>query len=66
MTASAQILIEKIQPLPPESIAEVADLVDFFRLREQDRHLIRTAAQASQPAFAAVWDNKEDEAYDVL
>ena len=66
MTATAQILIEKIQSLPPESIAEVDDLVDFLRLREQDRHLIRTAAQASQPAFAAVWDNKEDEAYDVL
>ena len=66
MTATAQILIEKIQSLPPERIAEVNDFVDFLRLREQDRHLIRTAAQASQPAFAAVWDNKEDEAYDVL
>ena len=66
MTATVQILIEKIQSLPPKSIAGVDDLVDFLRLREQDRHLIRTAAQASQPAFAAVWDNKEDEAYDVL
>ncbi len=66
MTATAQILIEKIQALPPERIAEVDDFVDFLRLREQDRHLVRTAAQTSQPAFAAVWDNKEDEAYDAL
>ena len=66
MTATAQILIEKIQALPPERIVEVDDFVDFLRLKERDRQLVRTAAQASQPAFAAVWDNKEDEAYDAL
>lgn len=66
MTATAQILIEKIQALPPEHMAEVDDFIDFLRMKSQDRQLVRAAAQASQPAFAAAWDNKEDEAYDAL
>jgi hypothetical protein len=66
MNANTQLLIEKIQALPPERLVEVDDFVDFLRLREQDRQLIRAAAQASQPAFAAVWNNKEDESYDAL
>jgi hypothetical protein len=66
MIANAQILIEKIQSLPPERMAEVDDFVDFLRLREQERSLTSMAAQASAPAFAAVWDNPEDEAYDAL
>ena len=66
MTATARILIEKIQSLPPERLAEVDDFVDFLRQREQERALSRVAAQVSAPAFAAVWDNSEDEAYDAL
>ncbi|MGH7044746.1 MAG: hypothetical protein ACREFY_21785 [Acetobacteraceae bacterium] len=59
-------LIEKIQTLPPERLVEVEDFVDFIRLREQQRALTRAAAAASAPAFAAVWDNPEDDAYDAL
>ncbi len=66
MLANAQILIEKIQSLPPERMAEVDDFVDFLRLRERERSLTHMAAQVSAPAFAAVWDNSEDEAYDAL
>jgi hypothetical protein len=66
MFASAEILIEKIQALPPERMAEVDDFVDFLRLREQQRSLTSMAAHASAPAFAAVWDNPDDEAYDAL
>jgi hypothetical protein len=50
MNATTQLLIEKIQALPPERLVEVDDFVDFLRLGEQDRQLIRAAAQASQPA----------------
>ncbi len=31
---SAQALIEKIQQLPPQRLAEVEDFVDFLRTRE--------------------------------
>jgi hypothetical protein len=62
----AQTLIEKISDLPLERIAEVEDFVDFIRQRHQDQGLTFVAAGASSPAFAAVWDNAEDAAYDTL
>jgi hypothetical protein len=66
LPASTQALIEKIQALPAERIAEVEDFVDFIRLREQDRTLTRFAAATSAPAFAAIWNNPDDDAYDAL
>ena len=62
----ADALIEMIQALPPDRIAEVEDFVAFITAREQQRALIRTAAAASAPAFAAIWNNPEDDAYDTL
>jgi hypothetical protein len=61
-----QSLIEKIQALPVERIAEIEDFVDFIREREQERALSRAAAATSAPAFATVWNNPEDDAYDAL
>ncbi len=61
-----QALAEKIAALPVERIAEVEDFVDFLRLRDQSRALSRAASAVSTPAFAAVWDNPEDAAYDAL
>jgi hypothetical protein len=66
MFANAKILIEKIQALPPERLAEVDDFVEFLQLKEQQRSLTNMAAQMSAPAFAAVWDNPDDEVYDAL
>ena len=72
MTQSQQILIEKIATLPPQRLAEVEDFVDFLRAREagketeRDSRLAAQAARASEPAFARVWDNDEDAAYDRL
>lgn len=63
---NAQALLEKIQALPPERLNEVEDFVDFIRLREQERTLTRAAAAASAPAFAAIWNNPDDDAYDAL
>jgi hypothetical protein len=62
----ADALIEKIQALPLEQLAEVEHFVDFIRLHGQQRALTRAAAAASTPAFAAVWDNPEDDPYDAL
>jgi hypothetical protein len=58
--------MERIQALPPDRIAEVEGFVAFIAAREQERSLIRNAAAASAPAFAAIWDNPDDDAYDAL
>ena len=63
---NAEALIAKIKGLPAERIAEIEDFVDFIRLREQERALTRAAASASGPAFAAIWNNPEDDVYDAL
>ena len=66
MRATEQVLIEKIKQLPPQRMAEVEDFVDFLRARADEDRLTQAAAKASEPAFAAVWDNDEDAAYDRL
>lgn len=58
-------LIEKINALPPDKIAEVVDFVDFLAHRD-DRLLVKSASEVSEPAFAAVWDNPDDAEYDNL
>jgi len=66
MSAHTQALIEKIQTLPDERIAEVEDLVDFIRLRKQERTLTRATTTASAPALPAIRSNPDDDAYDAL
>ncbi len=66
MPADAQSLIEKIRTLPADRLVEVEDFVDFIRLREHERALVRAGAVASDAAFAAIWNNPEDDVYDAL
>jgi hypothetical protein len=67
MNAQAeQVLLEKLRALPPERRAEVEDFIDFLQNRETDQHLARSAAQVSEPAFNAVWNNPDDAEYDRL
>ncbi len=66
MPAHTRSLIEKIEALPAERIAEVEDFVDFIRLREQECALTRAAAVTSTPAFAAIRNNPDDDAYEAL
>jgi hypothetical protein len=61
-----QALVAKIQALPADRVAEVQDFIDFIAAREQEHSLVRAAAAASEPAFAKVWNNPEDDAYDAL
>lgn len=61
-----QSLIEKIKALPAERIDEVEDFVDFIASRAQDRTLTRATMRASEPAFAKIWNNSDDDAYDAL
>ena len=66
MNPSAKLLIEKIEALPPERIAEVEDFIDFLGQREQERMLARATAKVSAPAFAVIWNNPDDDVYDAL
>jgi hypothetical protein len=59
-------LIEKIRSLPPEKVSEVEDFVDFLRMREEDRQLVRATTKLSEKAFQGVWDNPDDADYDKL
>jgi hypothetical protein len=61
-----QAILEKLRALPPAQLAEVADFVDFLRMRHDERALTHAAAQSAEPAFAKVWDNPDDAAYDRL
>jgi hypothetical protein len=58
-------LIERINALPPDKIAEVVDFVDFLA-HHDDRLLAESASGMSEPVFAAVWDNPDDAEYDKL
>jgi hypothetical protein len=66
MTVNASNIVEKIQSLSSEQLAEVEDFIEFVRLRGQERALTRAASAASAPAFAAIWNNPEDDVYDAL
>ena len=59
-------LITKIGALSRSRIAEVEDFVDFIAQKDGEQALTRAAAAASTPAFAAVWNNPEDDVYDAI
>jgi hypothetical protein len=59
-------LIDKLDQLPPERVAEVEDFVDFLRSRDQDRSLTQAAGKVSEASFKKAWDNADDAAYDQL
>ena len=59
-------LIAKLKQLPPQRVAEVEDFIDFLRTRDQGRSGARAATKAAEPAFAGIWDNDADAAYDRL
>jgi hypothetical protein len=66
MSTNVQALTDTIQTLNTEQIHEVESFVEFLRVRGEERNLARTAAATSEAAFATVWNNSEDEAYDAL
>ena len=64
--SNPQSLIEKIRALPAERINEIEDFVDFIATRVSERALNDSAPAASSPAFAKIWNNPEDDAYDAI
>ncbi|MBU0499266.1 MAG: toxin-antitoxin system, antitoxin component, Xre family protein [Gammaproteobacteria bacterium] len=66
MQAQVQLMVEKLEHLSPERLAEVADFIDFLQQRDRDRHLQQGFTRASEAAFAKIWDNDDDAIYDRL
>ncbi len=64
--AANPALIEKLETLSFDRLAEVEDFVDFLRSRDQDRSLVSAALAVSEPSLAAVWNNPEDDVYDAI
>ena len=63
---NSQVIMDKLQRLSPEKIAEVEDFVDFLQQRELENQMTQAAAQVAEPSFQNVWDNLEDAVYDRL
>lgn len=66
MLPQLEQLVEKLEHLSPERLAEVEDFIDFLQQRDQEKRVRREFARASEAAFAEVWDNNEDAIYDQL
>lgn len=66
MQPQVQQVLEKLEQLSPDRLAEVEDFIDFLQQRDQDKRLRQDYARASEAAFAKVWVNDEDAIYDKL
>jgi hypothetical protein len=66
MQTQLQQMIKKLEHLPDQRLAEVEDFIDFLQQRDADKRLRQEYARGSETAFAKVWGNDEDAAYDQL
>ena len=57
-------LITKIRALPAERRAEVERFVVRLSEATDDRDVVRSMGRLAESAFARVWDNPADAAYD--
>jgi hypothetical protein len=55
-------VIDKIRTLPPDTLAEVEDFIDFLRDREKDERLVLAALRLSEESLAKIWNNPDDAA----
>lgn len=66
MQAIEERLTKELRTLSVPQLAQVESFVASLQSRERDHDIARLAVPLSEPAFAAVWDNPEDEAYDAI
>lgn len=66
MQTQIENMIKKLDHISPERLDEINDFIDFIRSRDRDTRLHKDFAQASELAFAKVWDNDDDAIYDAL
>jgi hypothetical protein len=66
MDTIADRLSKTIRTLTPEQIAEVQRFIATLQPCREDAVSSRSSASLSDPAFAAIWSNPEDDVYDAL
>jgi hypothetical protein len=66
MQRIAESLTKKMQALSSHQLAEVEEFVESLQGWEQNRALSRAASALSEPSFATIWNNPEDDVYDDL
>ena len=66
MEQLADRLSEKIHTLTSAQLVEVERFIEALQAWDNDRELARAWTRASEPAFAAVWSNPEDDIYNDL
>lgn len=66
MQPQVEHMLEKLEHLSPDRLAEVEDFIDFLQQRDRDKRLRQDFTQASKDAFNKVWDNDDDAIYDSL
>ena len=66
MQPQVEHMLEKLEHLSPERLAEVEDFIDFLNQRDEDKRLRQDYAQASEDTFSKGWDNDDDAIYDTL
>jgi hypothetical protein len=66
MQTQVKDMVRKLNHMSPDRLAEINDFIDFIRTRDQGLNLNIEFSQASESAFAKVWNNDDDAAYDAL
>ncbi|MEO6807068.1 MAG: hypothetical protein ABI286_12165 [Edaphobacter sp.] len=66
MQRTTDRLTEKIHSLTPAHLAEVERFVESLQAWERSRSLSSSAAALSEPSFATLWNNPEDDVYDAI
>ena len=66
MQSQVEHMLEKLEHLSSDRLAEVEDFIDFLSQRDQNRRLQQDFKHASEQAFNKVWDNDDDAIYDSL
>lgn len=66
MQAQVQRMIDKLEHLSPERLAEVLDFIDFLQQRDNENQLQNDYLKTSEASFSKVWDNEDDAKYDAL
>ena len=65
-TISLESMYNKLSHLSENKLEEVNDFIDFLISKKEDSNLRELYSKASLSSFSQVWDNEEDEVYQVV